>query len=96
MLSKGNKGVVSSVSHAEEFIKDWVGGRGVVNGFGNLEAINDFNKRIFTRLMHTKFIWREFKKTGRRQSEIINTDQSLEKVCASVVFPINRSREMDH
>lgn len=91
MLSKENKEVVSNVYT----LRGSRTGRGVI-GFGNLEASNDFDRKIFARLMGTKFIWREFKKTGRRQSEIINTDQSLEKACASVVFPVNRSREMDH
>lgn len=43
-------------------------------GFGNLEAVSGFDKRIFTSIMETNLIWREFTKSGKRQSKIMNID----------------------
>lgn len=51
-----------------------------IMGFGNLEAVSGFDKRIFTSITETNLIWREFTKSGKRQSKII----SIACICACV------------
>lgn len=61
-----------------------------IMGFGNLEAVSGFDKRIFTSITETNLIWKEFTKSGKRQSKIMNIDHL--HMCMCEYVSINRSR----